>query len=56
MQDMEAVAVLVFITTVLAPLTQLMALVYILLPLKLNRRAPGMFRVFRWLRRMSPGA
>jgi paraquat-inducible protein A len=54
LQDMQGVAVLVFITTVLAPLAQLLALVYILLPLKLNRRAPGMFRVFRWLRTIEP--
>jgi len=54
MQDMQGVAVLVFITTVLAPLAQLLALVYILLPLKLNRRAPGMFRVFRWLHTIEP--
>src|SRR5512136_2648368 len=54
LQDMQGVAVLVFITTVLAPLTQLLALVYILLPLKLNRRAPGMFQVFRWLRLIEP--
>jgi len=54
MQDMQEVAVLVFITTVLAPLAQLLALVYILLPLKLNRRAPGMFRVFRWLHTIEP--
>jgi len=54
LQDMQGVAVLVFITTVLAPLTQLLALVYILMPLKLNRRAPGMFRVFRWLHTIEP--
>lgn len=54
LQDMQGVAVLVFITTVLAPLAQLLALVYILLPLKLNRRAPGMFQVFRWLRLIEP--
>ena len=53
-QEMQGVAVLVLITTVLAPLAQLLALVYILLPLKLNRQAPGMFRVFRWLRTIEP--
>ena len=47
-------AILVLITTVLAPLAQLLALIYILLPLKLNRRAPGMFQVFRWLRTIEP--
>jgi len=54
LQDMQGVAVLVFITTVLAPLAQLLALVYILLPLKRNRKAAGMFRVFRWLKTIEP--
>ena len=54
LQDMRLVAILVLITTVLAPLAQLLALLYILLPLKLNRTAPGMFRVFRWLRTIEP--
>ena len=54
LQDMRLVAILVLITTVLAPLAQLLALIYILLPLKLNRRAPGMFQVFRWLRTIEP--
>jgi len=48
------VAVLVLITTVLAPLAQLLSLLYILLPLKLNRPAPGMFHVFRRLRSIEP--
>jgi len=54
MQEMQGVAVLVLITTVLAPLAQLLSLLYILLPLKLNRQAPGMFHVFRWLRSIEP--
>ena len=54
LQDMRLVAVLVLITTVLAPLAQLLALIYILLPLKLNRPAPGMFHVFRRLRSVEP--
>ena len=54
MQGLPEVAVLVFITTVLAPLAQLLALLYILLPLKLDRPAPGMFHVFRWLRSIEP--
>jgi paraquat-inducible protein A len=53
-QDMQLVAVLVLVTTVLAPLAQLLALFYILLPLKLNRPAPGMFHVFRRLRSIEP--
>lgn len=54
LQDMRLVAVLVFITTVLAPLAQLLSLLYILLPLKLKRPAPGMFHVFRRLRNIEP--
>jgi len=54
LQDMRLVAILVLITTVLAPLAQLLALLYILLPLKLNRPAPGMFHVFRRLRTIQP--
>jgi len=54
LQGMPEVAVLVLITTVLAPLAQLLALLYILLPLKLGRLAPGMFHVFRRLRRIEP--
>jgi len=53
LQGMPELAALVFITTILAPLVQLLALLYILLPLKLDRRAPGMFRVFRLLRRIE---
>jgi paraquat-inducible protein A len=54
LQGMPQVALLVFVTTVLAPLAQLLALVYILLPLNLDRTAPGMFHVFRWLRSIAP--
>jgi len=54
LQGMPQVALLVFVTTVLAPLAQLLALVYILLPLKRDRPAPGMFHVFRWLRSIAP--
>ncbi|MFZ3044412.1 MAG: paraquat-inducible protein A [Desulfatirhabdiaceae bacterium] len=53
-EGMAGLAVLVFFTTILAPLIQLMALIYILLPLTINRQAPGMFHVFRWLRRIQP--
>ena len=54
LQGMPQVALLVLVTTVLAPLAQLLALVYVLLPLKLDRPAPGMFHVFRWLRSIAP--
>jgi paraquat-inducible protein A len=54
LQGMPEVAVLVLVTTVLAPLAQLLALLYILLPLKLGQPAPGMFHVFRRLRSIEP--
>jgi paraquat-inducible protein A len=51
---MPGLATLVFFTTVAAPSAQLAALIYILLPLKFHRQAPGMFHVFRWLQRLQP--
>lgn len=54
LQGMPGLAVLVFITTVLAPAAQILALIYVLLPLRYNRQAPGMFQVFRWLRSIQP--
>lgn len=51
---MPWLAVLVLFTTVIAPLAQLLSLIYILLPLKFQRRAPGMFHVFRWMQQLQP--
>lgn len=51
---MPWLAILVLFTTVIAPLAQLLALIYILLPLKLERRSPGMFHVFRWMQQLQP--
>lgn len=53
-QDMTALAVLVLVTSILAPLCQIMTLLYVLLPLKLRLPAPGALRVFRFLRRIQP--
>jgi paraquat-inducible protein A len=49
-QHMRLVAGLVLLTTIVTPLTELIALVYLLLPLKFNRTPPGMPTVFRTLR------
>lgn len=49
-QHMGLVAGLVLLTTIVAPLTQLIVLAYLLLPLKFNRTPPGMPMVFRSLR------
>lgn len=51
---MTWLALLVLFTTVIAPLVQLSALIYVLIPVKYNRCAPGMFRVFRWMLQIQP--
>lgn len=51
---MPWLAVLVLFTTVIAPLAQLLALIYVLVPLKLQRRTPGMFHIFRWMQQLQP--
>jgi paraquat-inducible protein A len=44
----------VFLTTVIAPLFQVLALLYVLIPLWANRRAAGQTFVFRLLTRVRP--
>ena len=53
-QGMTGVAILVALTTVVAPGLQLLMFLYVLLPLRVGRRAPGMFRVFRYLNVLQP--
>ena len=53
-EGLTAVAALVLFTTVIAPLIQFLTLIYVLLPLKFQRRSPGMFQVFGWMRRLQP--
>jgi paraquat-inducible protein A len=53
-EGMRGLAALVFFTTILAPLVQLTSLIYVLLPLRFHRKAPGMYHVFRWLRNIQP--
>ena len=48
-QGHAALAWLVFITTILGPLLQIACLLYILIPLRRGRRAPGQNGVFRML-------
>jgi paraquat-inducible protein A len=48
-QDYRTLAALVFLTTVLAPLSQIVALLYLLIPLRRGRRARGQSAVFRLL-------
>jgi paraquat-inducible protein A len=56
-QDMPSVAVLVFLTSILFPLVQLSGMLYLLLPLKVNRLPwwkPAL--VFRFIQSLQPWA
>ncbi|PXW84944.1 paraquat-inducible protein A [Nitrosomonas sp. Nm84] len=53
-QNMRLLAGLVFITTILAPFTLLVTLLYVFLPLKFNRIAPYTAEVFRFTSALRP--
>ncbi|MBT8364287.1 MAG: paraquat-inducible protein A [Deltaproteobacteria bacterium] len=53
-QGKQVIAILVLLTTVLVPFTQMMCLFYILLPLKFGRLPKGLPWVFRFLHRIQP--
>jgi paraquat-inducible protein A len=53
-QGDDSLAFLVFLTTVVAPLFQILALLYVLIPLRRNRHAAGQNLVFRLLIRVRP--
>ncbi len=53
-QDMAWVGGLVALTTIIAPGLQLVISLYILVPLRFGRRAPGLFRLFRYLNVLQP--
>jgi paraquat-inducible protein A len=53
-QGMQVIAILVLITTVLVPFTQMMCLFYILLPLKFGRLPKRLPLVFRFLQSIQP--
>ena len=53
-QGFESLAALVFLTTVAAPLLQIVTLLYVLIPLWQGRRAPGQILVLRVLTRTRP--
>jgi paraquat-inducible protein A len=55
-QGYAPVAALVLLTTLLVPLFQISGLLYVLLPLRANRRAPGQNEVFRALSYLRPWA
>jgi len=53
-QGFGSLAALVFLTTVVAPLLQIVTLLYVLIPLRRRRRAPGQNAVLRVLTRVRP--
>ncbi len=53
-QHFDSLATLVFFTTVIAPLLQIAALLYVLIPVRQRRRAPGQEAVFRILMQARP--
>ena len=55
-QGYAPIAALVLVTTVLIPLFQILSLLYVLLPLRRNRRAAGQKWLFRALTRLRPWA
>lgn len=55
-QGYSLIAALVLLTTVLIPLFQIVSLLYVLLPLRKNRRAPRQNELFRALTRLRPWA
>jgi paraquat-inducible protein A len=54
LQGMQVIAILVLLTTVLVPFTQLMCLFYILLPLKLGRLPKRLPWALRFLQTIQP--
>jgi paraquat-inducible protein A len=54
MHDLEAMALLVFFTTIVAPCVELAAVLYILIPLRLGFVARGLPRVFRLVQIIHP--
>jgi len=53
-QDMQLVAALVFFTTILVPALELMAMTWMLAPLRFSRIAPGLSIAYRWTRTARP--
>jgi paraquat-inducible protein A len=53
-QGLPELAVLVMLTAVLVPLVQLLGILYVLLPLKFNRKPPKLMPIFRLVRGLQP--
>ena len=56
LQGMEALALLVFLTTILVPLVQIAGMLYVLVPLKVSRVPRNLALVFRFIRSLQPWA
>jgi len=56
LQGMEALALLVLLTTILVPLVQIAGMLYVLVPLKGNRVPRNLALVFRFIRSLQPWA
>ena len=52
--DMEGVAALVFVTTILVPAMELSLMLYVLLPLKLGQMPQGLAQILRVLQSVRP--
>jgi len=53
-QGMQGLAIVVLLTTILAPLAQLLGMMYLLLPLRHNRVPPQFGPIFRFVRGLQP--
>lgn len=53
-QGMPELSIIVLLTTVLVPLSQMLCMLYVLLPLKFNIIPSGLPWVFRWVRHLQP--
>jgi paraquat-inducible protein A len=51
---MSAMSLVVLLTCLIFPLFSLISLLYVLLPIKLNRRLPGAANLFAWNQRLRP--
>ena len=54
LQGMEALALLVFLTSILVPFVQIAGMLYVLVPLKVNRVPRNLALVYRVLRSLQP--
>jgi paraquat-inducible protein A len=54
LQGMEALALLVLLTSILVPFVQIAGMLYVLVPLKVNRVPRNLALVYRFLRSLQP--